>query len=342
MTEVTEQKTYLPAKLGALLGGLDANDDLSEGVGTGFAVVSFRGAKWRVKHGGEENLITNKDGEAAPSITAVILKANRHISKNYYAGKYVEGSIEPPTCWSVDGVKPDAAVPQPVSPLCANCKNNIFGSRVTDDGRKAKACADTRRLAIVPADDLGNEIYGGPMLLRVPPASLAELAEYGKVMKAKGFPYNTLVTRIGFDSEVSYPKLVFKPVRAIKPDEEDRLIELLNTPEWVGKIDTVLARAAENTLPPPVTPVQPVAPVAVAAPAAPQEVVTPPAPPAPRDVFAFEDETPVQAPVKKVAAKKTVTTVTKTAPVKAEAMAEVGEVELDQEIDAILGKLDDI
>jgi hypothetical protein len=345
---VVEQPGRLPTRLANAIGGVDANDDLAQGVGGGFSVVSFRGSKWRVKHGGEETLITNTETqEAVPSIQVVLLRANRAVSKNFYEGKYVEGSTDNPTCWSVDGVKPDAAVPVPVNPVCASCPKNVFGSRMTDDGRKAKACGDSRRLAVVPANDLANEAYGGPMLLRVPAASLGDLAQYGKVMKAKGFPYNTVVTRVGFDNDVSYPKLVFKPVRPINEEEENTLIELLSDAEFSSKIESVLAFASEVTTAPAAgAPIAPPPPApAVAAPTA---SAPPPPPPPPPDPFAFEQPAPVASKPKAAAADKKPAKPAPSKPAPAApppplaASTAVDETDLDDEINAVLAKLDNM
>jgi hypothetical protein len=48
-------------------------------------------------------------------------------------------------------------------------------------------------------------------LLRVPPASIKSLGEYGKMLAKRGVGYNMVVTRIGFDMESPTPKLTFKP-----------------------------------------------------------------------------------------------------------------------------------
>lgn len=235
----------VPAELTDLLGGADANDDLSSGVSGGFSVISFRGSKWRVKHAGDETLLTDSEGETLPSIRVVMLKANKNISKNYYKEGYVEGSADAPTCFSVDGVKPDSAVENPQSPQCANCPHNQFGSRITDTGSKAKACSDSRRVAVIPEGDPANEQFGGPMLLRVPAASLSELAQFGKAMKGKGYPYNTIVTRISFDPDTAYPRLKFNAVRPLNQDEAGEVIECLKDEEYLQKLDFILAQAVE-------------------------------------------------------------------------------------------------
>lgn len=249
MSEVIPfDKGNVPAGLGDFVGGLDS-DDLSAGVSGGFSVISVRGSKWRIKAGGDDMPMLDSAGEAMPSIRVVILKANNHVSKNYYEGAYSEGVSDAPSCFSLDGVKPDASVENPVHDNCAACPYNQFGSRITDSGSKAKKCADSRRIAVVPEGDYANERYNGPMLLRIPATSLRSLSEYAKDIKAKGYPYNTVVTRIGFDPDVSYPKLKFTAARPLSQDEADEVMGLLGQPAYLDTLNAVLAEAVEVNLP---------------------------------------------------------------------------------------------
>lgn len=231
------------ARFSGALGG--SNDDLSSGVSGGFSVISIRGSKWRIKHSGEETLVTDAEGEPIPSLRVLLLKANPAISKNFYEGGYVEGSSDEPDCWSSTGIKPDASVQNPVSPGCANCPKNVFGSRITENGKKAKACSDVRRVVVLPEGDLPNERYGGPLLLRVPAASLSELSAYGKVMKDKGFPYNTVVTRISFDPDTAYPRLRFNAVRPLTEAEIVEVEGLLDDSTFTNKVESILTTALE-------------------------------------------------------------------------------------------------
>jgi hypothetical protein len=75
----------------------------------------------------------------------------------------------------------------------------------------------------VPALDLENDSYGGPMLLRVPPTSLANLSLYAGNLSRRGAPLEALVTRIGFNVDLAYPQLTFTPMRWLT-DEEARTI----------------------------------------------------------------------------------------------------------------------
>jgi hypothetical protein len=216
-------------------------DDLSAGVSSGFAVVSFRGSKWRIKYQGEEHPVLNPEGDPLASLEVVILRANPHITKNFYKQGYSAGAAEAPDCFSLDGLRPDIGSKEKQAKTCASCPQNVFGSRITPAGTKVKACQDNRRLAIVPVSDIKNETFGGPMLLRIPAASLGELALMGKNLKARGFPYNSVAVKLGFDIEASYPKLTYKPIRPLTEDEGQDVVAMLSD----EKLQRILAEAVE-------------------------------------------------------------------------------------------------
>lgn len=202
-------------------------DDLSTGVSQGFPVMSIRGAKWRIVEGGEENPIYmpgTKD--LAPAVRIVLLRANPALAKTFYAGQYVEGADTPPDCASNDGIAPSPDSPKPQAASCATCLNNVWGSKISPSGAKIKACADVRRMAILPSDDLEYS----PILLRVPGASLGDLAAYGKALKQRGIPYSMVVTKLSFDAEASYPKILFQFERMLTPEEMQVVAERLTDP----------------------------------------------------------------------------------------------------------------
>lgn len=233
----------VPQKLADALAG--DNQDLSSGVRGGYSVLSIRGSRWHIKASDEETTITDPtSGDPVGSLRLVLLKASPNVSKNYYEGGWEEGSSEAPTCWSIDGNIPDPAGDVQAA-SCVICPKNKFGSRVTDAGKKVKACGDSRRIAVVPEGDLANELYGGAMLLRVPASSLSNLSQYGKKMSNKGFPYNTIVTRCSFDHTVSFPKIEFNATRPLTDAEADEIIHLLNNPEFADKIEAILAKDLE-------------------------------------------------------------------------------------------------
>ena len=205
--------------------------DVTQGITEGFATMRYKGKVWKVKKGGTETLIADKDGEPAPSIEVIIVNAASAISKHYYENKFSEGAdVGAPTCWSVNGVTPDAASAKKQHTSCVSCPKNIYGSHVSDAGVASKACSDRRRLAIVPTAAIlqGKDgQFGGPILLSIPPTSLKALAQYQKDCQALGgFPYYAVSTRISFDSDSAHPKLKFKAVRPLDEAEAEKVIEM--------------------------------------------------------------------------------------------------------------------
>jgi hypothetical protein len=237
------QDIVIPQNLGALpavFGGrFEDNDELSGGIVSSFAVLAFRGKVWRVKFRGvEQNLLTDK-GDPMPSVEVVLVKSAPHLSKLYYDGGFSEGDSRAPDCWSSNGVNPDRAVQNPVNSVCATCPKNEFGSRITDDGKQAKACTDHKRLVVVPLDDMGNELYGGPMLLRIPAASLGDLSTYANALKQSGYPFYAVGTRIKFDIDKAFPKLVMNPIRTLTQDEGAYIMELRDDPKTLRILNEV-------------------------------------------------------------------------------------------------------
>jgi hypothetical protein len=220
-------------------------DDLTSGAGGGFQVISIRGSKWRVKAGGEEHPILNEEGEPVPSIEVVLLKGNKNVSKIYYEKKYSEGDDEPPTCMSLDGLKPDTSSVSKQSDSCTTCRHNVWGSRITEAGKKAKECADNRRVAVWLMTPCAGIDENEPILLRVPAASINDLATYGSKMAAGNFPYNKVVTRIGFDLNAAYPKLTFKGVRPITDEEAHKVVAMVTSTTTA----TILSTAQEVATP---------------------------------------------------------------------------------------------
>jgi hypothetical protein len=224
----------LPAHLQGLIGNTEAFDEFAGGVTSGFPIISYRGRTWRVRKGGEEQVYLNDQGEAYQSIEVCLIKSNVMPSKTYYEEKYNEGDNAPPRCWSADGIKPDVNVVNPIHPVCASCPKNAWGSKISENGNKTRACADVRRVAVAFKHELEQFAAGERkfedvtvLLLRIPPASLNPLKDYAeKVLKPKGIPPFVLITKVGFDTQVSYPKLTFKAVRFLNAVEADAVVAL--------------------------------------------------------------------------------------------------------------------
>lgn len=189
--------------------------DLTQGVMGGFPVLSIKGKVWAIVRDGTRKIITKpgEPDEPATGIEVVVLKANPALSKVYYAKGFEEGANEKPTCYSNNGVKPEADAAEAQSKTCAACPHNVWGSGTQGKG---KACQDSRRVAVAAAGNLSD-----PMLLRVPPASLRVMKEFGDFCAGHGVEYNTVVVRMRFDPAEATPKLVIQP-KGLLPEESAR------------------------------------------------------------------------------------------------------------------------
>ena len=201
-------------------------DDFSTGQKGGFPVISIKGKVFHIKRGDEKTLVTKPDGDGEPaaSIELIVLKTHPGVAKTYYSKGFSEGSVEKPDCYSNDGTAPAADAQSPQAKKCAACPHNQWGSKITEDGKKGKSCADVKRLAVAPAGQIND-----PMLLRVPAASLKTWDQYVDLLKKRGVPPPAVVTKVGFDYTVAHPALTFKPVGFIDEAMAVEVKEVLDT-----------------------------------------------------------------------------------------------------------------
>lgn len=220
-------------------------EDMLTGMSRGFPVISIEGKNWSIKRGDTKEIIRrpNVDGELEParSIEVVILRANKGTAKVFYAKKYTQGSVEKPDCYSNDGVAPAADAVNAQAKKCAACPHNQWGSRITDEGKKAKACSDVKRLAVAAPDALND-----PMLLRVPATSLGNWDEFVKFVAGRGYAPIQCKTRISFDPEATHQLLQFKPLGVFGDDVVAEAVQVAST-QTVEDIIGGTPTAAEET-----------------------------------------------------------------------------------------------
>lgn len=227
--------------------GQKVENELAAGVSSGFGVISFRGKVWRIKYRGEERDLMRPDGDGpAHSIEVVIVRASTIVSKIFYKEGYKEGSTESPDCFSTNGQTPDAASKNKQANTCAACPMNAWGSRITPAGKPGKACSDSKRVVVVPLNDIANEVFGGPMLLRVPAASLQDAASYATTLGQLGYPIEAVGTRIAFDTKEAYPKLLFSAIRPLTDAEADKVLSLRDD----IRVARILAEGSEHAAAP--------------------------------------------------------------------------------------------
>lgn len=203
MSNLIPTNIKIPAHLANRVGQPSAlAQSLSGGIGggEGFPRISIKGSRFRIKDGDAETVLQET------ALDIVIVGANPRLSKTWYAKQWTPDS-EPaaPDCFSLDGIRPSADSTDPQNDLCATCPHNAWGSKVTPQGTKIKACGDQKRLAVVAADDPTGPIY----LLQVTPAALKGLGQYQKELAMRGIAPEIVKTRITFDTDASFPKLMF-------------------------------------------------------------------------------------------------------------------------------------
>lgn len=202
-TNIVPANIQVPAHLAARVGKPSAlAESLTGGLSASaeYPRISIKASRFRIVDGDAETVLPQT------TLDVVIVGANPRLSKTYYTKAWTPDA-EPsnPDCFSLDGVRPNASSTDAQSDLCANCPQNAWGSRVTQQGTEVKACADQKRLAIVAADDPEGAIY----LLQVTPAALKGLNKYQKELSMRGIPPEVVKTRVSFDTDASFPKLTF-------------------------------------------------------------------------------------------------------------------------------------
>lgn len=160
--------------------------------------ISTRASRFRLVDSGVETVV-------GITLDVVIVRVNPSTSKTYFDKAYdPDNKDQAPRCSSDDGKRPDARIADPIHDNCATCPKNVVGSKVTDAGKKLKACTDHRDIAVVAAADPGK-VYA----LSVPVSGMTGLREYFKHLSNYGAIPEEVVTVLGFDDKESYPKLTF-------------------------------------------------------------------------------------------------------------------------------------
>jgi hypothetical protein len=171
-------------------------------------------------------------------------------SRKFYLAAYdKDAKATLPDCWSNDGVAPEAGTKNKQAPSCAACPKNVKGS---GSNGKGKACRYERRLAILIAGDPSGDVYQ----ISIPGASLfadTEGSAYGfegyrKFLMANNEAFDTVATRIIYDTEADTAKVRFKATRHLTEVESGLVDSAQDDPETerytkltVGAVDSAAA-----------------------------------------------------------------------------------------------------
>lgn len=206
-------------------------NSLAEGIGSSYGIIGYRGKVWSLRYRGESYTFTRSDdGSPLAFLDCIIVRAADVKSKSYYpAGTFDQNSSggERPRCASIDGVTPDDDSLEKQAVACAVCPRNEF--KVNAEGRKTRECGDYKRLAVLVLPSLTGPLLGAPLedpvFLRVPAASLNDLAVFGEAMQKQGYPYFSFVTRIGFMPDKAHPQMTFRALQPLTDNEAPYVME---------------------------------------------------------------------------------------------------------------------
>lgn len=270
MSALVPTNIHVPAHLAGRVGaGSALGNSITAGIGydgPSYPRISLKGSRFRLVEEGNEVVLPFHQLEV------VIVGANPGLTKTWFAKPW-NPDDEPtaPDCQSMTGVAPDADVPHPQSATCATCPHNQWGSKLTPTGQKIKACSDSKRLAVVAADDPGSKIY----LLQVTPAALKDLSKYHKELSLRGIPAEVVKTILSFDTDASFPKLKFS-FGGFLDAAQQAIVDTLFGSEAVQEVtgESKAREAPQVTVAKPVM-VKPALPAPPAPPAPVQEILPP-------------------------------------------------------------------
>jgi hypothetical protein len=230
---IEQARNLAPAKMRERMAqGTALTNRFADNVADAFPRLSIKGKVFRIIIEGRELIARDQSGHALAYLDVVLVNASAQLAKTYYTKGFVDGDQNPPDCWSLDSIRPDPSVPNKVNPTCPDCPMNAFGSRVTPDGKAAKACSDSRRIAVSLPHELADPGNAPTvLLLRVPQSSLKNMRNYTMDTLARnGFEPGGCVTRLSFDLSVAFPKLQFEFVSPVTDDEYERIVGLASSP----------------------------------------------------------------------------------------------------------------
>lgn len=194
------------------------NDDtaaVAGGAGASFKSISIKGGLIR-------KLVNGKEIGSTPErhLDVIFTRMAHNPYRIFYAEQFKEGEKTKPTCWSSDSQKPDANVKTPQAPACDQCKHSIKGAN--------PGCRLQWRTAVTLPNDPQAEL----LQLIIPGASCwgqddgdrRPFQYYMRFLRDHNISSNVVVTRMSYDTRVSYPRVLFQHIGAV-PSEMVPVIE---------------------------------------------------------------------------------------------------------------------
>lgn len=239
------QQQQLPAFLQQAAGAANVNALAASGTGGGSVDhISLKGGRFHVVRSGQQPMTLELF-----NLDVIIVHANPGMTKAFYAGQWNPDESEAPICSSDDGVHPRADATQPQCASCAACPQNQFGSRINPQtGKEAKACQDKKTIAVVTPGQVSGEM----LRLQVPAASLKDFGTY--LRSLPNVPYFGVITRISFDTSVSFPKIKLQALDYVRDPQAFAIIQQRHESDEAKAIAGVAGFTSMRTLEAPAAP----------------------------------------------------------------------------------------
>lgn len=196
--------------------------------------ISIRDNMFRlVSADGGEEIITTADNKLGSFMDCVITSISPHTSRLYYTKNYESGDQENPTCFSDDGVYPSDDADEKQSERCDICPQNAWGSKITAQGKRSKACQEGKPILLFVPDH-------GFFQFRITPGSFKNWTQYVQKLIEREWEPQFFITRLWFQSQ---GVLTFAAQRMVPED----MIDSIDLPQ--EKLDGMLKAKPETTLP---------------------------------------------------------------------------------------------
>lgn len=190
-------------------------EEQSEKLPSGTATLSIKGGSF-----------TYQGADLGEELDCIILDFG--YENSWYDRPYNPDDMGPPACYAIaqsnKNMEPEDDSPVRQCEDCNNCDLNQWGSAGSGRG---KACGNHRRLAIMSVTDIENDPENiEVVMLRTPPTSNSNFDKYAKgVSKVRKVPLCGVVTRISFDPDEDWEKLIFTATDMVDEDHIGKVME---------------------------------------------------------------------------------------------------------------------
>lgn len=217
--------------------------------GTVFPRISTNKSRFSITRSGEDPVYLKDGNNYISELSVIVLSANPGVYKTFYEKEYVPGTEpEAPACWSNSGDAPHGSSPKKQAKTCAECPMNVFGSKITQSGAKAKRCSDAKRILVVSPNDISGEVY----MVNISATALKTWNTYVKMLARGGVYPQTVLTKLSFEEDVEYPKLSFQYAGTLDAAQINTVLARLDEPEidefssGVADTESEFGRVADN------------------------------------------------------------------------------------------------